>query len=289
MQALFPDSFVQAVSRLRIVTRRASADTEHGEHVSRRAGAGIEFRDYRSYVPGDDLRRVDWNVYRRTRRLFLRLAEEPRELPVHILLDASTSMFFETPPRVDAGRQAAAALVAAAMHQHDPVTMYAVGDDLGRPMRPTRGLAPLLAELAELQPRGGTSLARVLRQFAATRPAAGLVAIISDFFDPQGLEPVLDAMAGLRQRLVIVQLARQADREPQLDGDLHLLDCETNVAVRTSVTEQELKRYRAAYNAFEARLNEFATGRGAAFIKLDCDRPVLPELSRLFVGGVLRV
>lgn len=291
MQSLFPDAYVRGIRSLRILARRVEPRIEPGEHLSRRAGTGMEFRDHRAYAPGDDLRRVDWNVYRRTRRLYLRLAEEPRELPVHVLLDCSASMFFEQPPRIDAGRQVAAALVAAAAHQHDRVAVYPLGHAELRPIRLAgpHGLARMLDELTGLRAKGTIELARSISQFARQQPSRGLTAVVSDFFEPQGLQPLLEVMAGLRQRLVLVQLARAIDRDPGLNGDIELIDCETGTGVRTSITPEELRCYREAYEAFDTALRAFAGRRGAPFLRIDCDQPILPQLSRLFVGGVLRV
>ncbi len=291
MRTLFTDSFIHAVCRLRISARSAAPVGRTGEHISRRAGAGIEFRDYRAYAPGDDLRRVDWNIYRRSRRLFLRLAEEPRELPVHVLLDASDSMFFEQPPRADAGRQVAAALAAAAVHQHDRAAVYPLGHALGRPLRlaGSPGLPALLTKLADLGPSGRTDLAGAVRAFASLKPPRGLVAIVSDFFDPGGIDGVLDAMGTLPHRLVLAQLTRRTDRDPGLSGDLELLDCETNAPILTTVTPAELRAYQAAYDAFESKLHAFALRRRAALISIDCDAPILPQMDRLFPGGILRV
>jgi uncharacterized protein (DUF58 family) len=291
MSTLFPEPFLTAISHLRIAARRTRPGGHHGEHLSRRAGAGMEFRDYRAYAPGDDLRRVDWNVYRRSRRLYLRLADEPRDLPVHVLLDASDSMYFENPPRADAGRQMAAAVVAAAMHQHDRVSLYAMGDQLGPPLKPAgpAGLPRFLDELAAIGPRGGTALAGCLRRFSTLPVPRGLAVLISDLFDPQGIAPVLEALAGLRHRLAIVQLTRPSDREPALEGDLELIDCETGSPMLVTASAGELDGYRNRYDAFQEAVREHAHRTGAGLARVDCDQPVLAQLDRLFVHGVLRV
>ena len=141
MTRLFTDDFLHAIERLRIVARQVPLGGRHAEHRSRDLGSGIEFRDFRSYVPGDDLRRVDWNLYRRSGRVFLRLFEAPEDLHVYLLPDVSDSMFFETPPRADAARQMAAVLAAVALNQHDRVGIFPFGADLVTPLAPTSGRA----------------------------------------------------------------------------------------------------------------------------------------------------
>ena len=169
-------------------------------------GAVWSFRDYRPYVAGDDMRRVDWNLYRRSGRLFTRLCEEMQDLPVYVLMDMSDSMFFENPPRADAARQAAAAFAAMALNQHDRVSLWPFGQHLGRPLPAASGknaLGRLLAGIEALTPAGTTDMVASLQRFGHWRLRQGLAVIVSDFFDPQGLDRVLDALLLLRHRFAI--------------------------------------------------------------------------------------
>ena len=127
---LFDPDFLESVQRLRIVARRVPRGGRHAEQRSRDLGHGIEFRDFRAYTPGDDLRAVDWNVYGRLRKVFLRLYEELEDLPVYLLVDVSASMFHETPPRARAGLRTALALAAITLGQHDSVGVFPFSDDL---------------------------------------------------------------------------------------------------------------------------------------------------------------
>jgi uncharacterized protein (DUF58 family) len=288
MGTLFTDEFVRSVARLRIVARQVPGGGRHAEHRSRDLGSGMEFRDFRSYVPGDDVRRVDWSLYRRSGRLFVRLFEEPEDLPVHILLDVSDSMFFEAPPRADAARQMAAVMVAVSLNQLDRVGVYPFGGDLVQPLGPISGKHSLrrgLEYLERLQPAGPTNLVRAINRLAALQLRAGLAVVISDFFDPGGADAVASALRSLRHRLMLVQVVRETDASPSLLGDLRLLDCETAAGVDITVTSVGLERYRRAYRAFCERLSSFTVQRRAAHLQLDADRPVLAQLGGLFVDG----
>ncbi len=292
MASLFPPEFARAVHRLRLIARQVPAGGRHADQSSRSLGAGMEFRDFRSYAPGDDLRRVDWNIYRRSGRVFLRLFEESQDLPVYLLPDVSDSMFFETPPRADAARQMAAALAAVALNQLDRAGIYPFGARLVQPLPAVGGkksLWRMLTYLERLAPAGATDMARSLRQFGSLRIRGGLAVIISDFFDPGGIEAVVEAMRSLRHRLLLVQVVRSSDATPPLGGELRLTDCESGNGVDVTVGARGLERYRRAYQAFNDRLMDFAARRKAAHLKLDSDEPVLPQLGRLFVNGVLAV
>ncbi|MEZ6195392.1 MAG: DUF58 domain-containing protein [Planctomycetota bacterium] len=105
-RSLFDPDFIAAVQRLKLVAKRVARGGKHAEQRSRDLGSGIEFRDYRPYSAGDDMRAIDWNIYRRLGRVFLRLFEEIEDLPVYLCVDTSTSAFLEDSPRVaaDCGR-----------------------------------------------------------------------------------------------------------------------------------------------------------------------------------------
>ncbi|MBP7934152.1 MAG: DUF58 domain-containing protein [Phycisphaerae bacterium] len=290
MASLFTEDFVRSIERLRITARQVLAGGRHAQHRSRDLGAGMEFRDFRSYVPGDDLRRIDWSLYRRSGRLFLRLFEEPEDLPVYILVDISDSMFFETPPRADGGRQMAGVLAAVSLNQFDRIRLYPFGADLVQPAVSLSGkhrLRHALEFLDGLAPAGPTDLVKSIRRFGTLRLRSGLVVVISDFFDPQGVEAVIGALGSLRHRLLVVQLVRDSDARPPVDGELRLIDCESGAEVDVTVTGKELDRYAQAYRAFSARLAESLLQQRAAHLRLNADRPVLDQLSDLFAGGVL--
>lgn len=292
MSRLFTEEFVRALDPLRITVRQVPGRGRPAEHRSRDRGSGLEFADFRNYVPGDDLRRVDWNVYRRSGRLLMRLFEQPEDLAVYVLVDVSASMFFETPPRADAACQVAGALAAVALNQLDRVDVYPCGAELGAPLRAVRGkagLRDLLDQLEALGPAGPTGLARALRTFGHKRLRPGLLVIVSDFFDPQGVEAVLAALRGVRQRLLLVQLVIPTDAAPELSGEYQLVDCETGSQVDVVLSPRVLARYQAAYARFNDALRGFVVRRGAAHVRIDAHEPVSAQLRTLFPNGVLAI
>lgn len=283
--------FLAALERLRIVARSVAPRGRFAEQRSRDRGPGLEFKDHRAYAAGDDLRTVDWNVYRRLGKMFLRLFEELEDLPLYLLVDVSASGWFEQPPRARAGLRAALALAAISLGQHDPVGVFPFSRGLRTLVRPTAGknrVLGLAQRLSELEPEGETDLARSLTDFSALRLREGLVVVLSDFFDPAGLEAATEALGRLRHRLLLVRLKRAGDAEPELRGDLRLVDCESGASADVSIDEAALARYRAAYSRFEEGLAAFALARGAGMLVLDADADVVPQLERLFAGGGYR-
>ncbi len=289
---LFDPAFLEAVERLRIVARRVPRGGRPAEQRSDDRGAGIEFKDYRPYVPGDDLRGVDWNIYRRLGRVFLRQFEELEDLPVHLLTDVSASLWLEDPPRARAGLRCALALAAIALGQHDSVGLFPFSDDLEVAERPRAGKGRWMRfahALAALGPGGPTDFSRSLRRLEGMRLRPGLVVLISDFFDPAGVPAIAAAVRRLRHRLLFVQLVRASDAAPTVDGDVRLVDCETGATEDVSVTAAVRQRYRDAYRRFEDGLSGLARSRGAGLLRLDADGDVAAQLARLFEAGALAV
>jgi len=292
MSELFPSDFLAALQHLRIEARQVPRGGRHAEHHAREAGSGIEFRDYRPYAPGDDFRRVDWNLYRRFDRVFLRLLDEVRDLPLHVLLDVSDSMWLESPRRADAARRAAAIVAAISLNQLDAVAIHPFGDRLGPSLNPVQGkrsLHRVLHFLEALAPMGRTNVGGSLGAFGRLPHRRALAVVISDFFDERGLESIRRAVDAFRHRIVLIRLFRKSDREPRLQGEFRLADCETDQTLDVSISERVMTRYRRTYAAFDEGLKTIAANRGAELLELDTDEDLLPQFGALFPDGVFRL
>lgn len=286
---LFDAEFLQSLSTLRIIARRVARGGRFAEQRSVDLGGGTEFRDFRPYSPGDDFRSIDWNIYQRLGRVVLKLYEELEDLPLYLLVDTSRSLYLESPPRARAGLRAALALAAISLNHHDSVGIYPFSDDLETLVTPTGGKGRVLFladRLAGLEPGGETDLARSIERFESFGLRRGLVAVVSDFFDPRGVEAITESLAGLRHRLLLVQLVRSSDREPPVTGELRLIDCETGAGEDVSITPRVLERYRESYDRFQTALLDFARERGAGWLALDADGDVVTQLASLFERGV---
>ena len=287
---LFDPEFLESLQRLRLVARRVPRGGRFAEQRSKALGTGIEFQDYRPYSPGDDLRAIDWNIYRRLGRVFLRLFEELEDLPVYLMPDVSRSMWLEDPPRAHACLRSAMAFTAISLGQHDRVGVFPFGEDMEVLMRPRSGWASLpgfAQRMSTLGPAGATDLGRALRRFDGMGLRRGLVVVLSDFFDPRGADAVVAALKKVRHSLVLVQLTRASDRDPQLQGDLRLRDCESGESEDVTVTPTLLARYRESYDRHQQTLTSFAQRRGIGFVQVDAARPVVEQLAHLFEGGRL--
>ena len=286
--AIFDAAFLDSLKHLRIVAGRVPAGGRFAEHRSQDMGGGVDFKDFRPYSPGDDFRSIDWNIYQRLGKVFLRLYEELEDLPLYILTDHSKSLYQEQQPRIIPSLRATLALASISLNHHDTVGVFPFSDDVQNrwPPQGGGGKVMLLADrLSTLGPGGETNFASSINRFNSYNLRRGLLVIVSDFFDPAGLEEVTNALKSVRHRLLFVQLVRTSDRSPDLSGDCRLVDCESGQAEEVSVTDRLVSRYTEAYDRFQNGLAQFASKRGAGLLQLDVDQPVSPQLAKLFETG----
>jgi len=290
---LLDHDFLQQARAMRVVARRVAPAGRWAEHRSRDRGQGMEFRDYRPYSPGDELKTIDWNVYRRLGRFVVRLFEEMEDLPIYLMPDLSRSMWQEDPPRALTAMQVAIAFASIGLDQHDRVGLLPFTQDLDTTIRPTSGRGRLsliaesmtrAAESARANPQG-TDMATALSKLRGLGLREGLLIIISDFFDPHGIEVMTAELKRTRHRPLLVAIGRPSDREPGLQGDVRVRDCETDDIQDVSITSTVMEQYRTAYDSHFEQLRDFARSRQGSFLFLDHETDVMQQLAGLFEGG----
>ncbi len=293
MPSLLLDAeLIRQLEQLELVVKRLHAGRSKGEKRSKRRGTGSEFADYREYSQGDDLRFVDWNVFGRLDRLFLRLFHEEEDLRLSIYLDSSASMSFGTPEKLTYGKKLAASLAYIALANMDRVTIEAGRDEGTEILRPTRGKShvwTLLDFLEKVKPEGGTDLAAGLRSFMLRNSAPGMKVVISDFLNKAGYETALKwLMRGTDERIVIHVLSPQ-EVKPDLLGDLALEDCEDAALTEVSMTAGLLRRYDANLKALVGGLREYCRTRGFGYFFAQTTTPIEQIiLTSLRRTGILR-
>jgi len=291
---LFDPGFLASLSHLSIAVQRVAAGGRFGERLSKDLGAGIEFRDFRGYSPGDDPRAIDWNIYRRLGKVFLRLYEEQQDLPLYLMPDVSASMFHEPEPRALTALRCTLALATISFSHHDSAALFPFAQRMEMRVKSMSGKASTMAfaeHLSRLSPpaEAGTNLAGALRRLADMNLRRGLLVVISDFFDPQGLAPLRDALRSIRHRMLFVQLTRPSDAEPTLEGDLRVRDCETGEAAEITITPHVLERYREAYAAFSHELASIVKYHHGGLLQLNVEEDLVTQLNTVFAAGNLKV
>ena len=249
---ILDETLLRKLEQLSLVARRVRVGQTAGERRSTRRGTSVEFADYRDYAQGDDLRRVDWNIYARLERPFVKLFEEEEDLAVHILLDGSGSMDWGGEGDGGTGGQGdgenkwtyarwlAAALGYVALVSGDRLTVTNLNSPSAirhssfairhSPFGPVRGRGHtlrLFEWLERLDTEGTTDLNASLRAYAISGGRAGLVVLISDLFSPAGCIDGVTALAARGHEVAVIHTLSPDEVEPPLGGDLRLLDVET--------------------------------------------------------------
>lgn len=231
------------LEKYRLKPRKSHAGHIRGERLSPKKGISIEFADYRHYAAGDDLRHLDWNVLARLDRAHIRTYRDEEELPIYLLLDLSASMDFGSPPKHHLARSLAAAMGYIGLCGSDAVYPVALTGRAAE-VRALRGRASyrrLLEWLKTLQP-GGSGLSESLKRFAHASPHAGMVLIFSDGLEPD-FPDALRALAGRKHEIGVFQILSEVDLEPDLEGDLRLIDAESGSALEMTATSGVLLGY----------------------------------------------
>jgi len=264
----------------------------YAEQKSVELGHGMEFKDFRPYSPGDDLKSIDWNIYQRLGKVFIRLFEEQQNLPLYLMPDMSASMYLEKQPRIHAALRTALALATISLNQHDSVGLFPFSDELKVAVKSKSGKSGVISfarHLARLEKGQSTELSVSIHRFSSMNLRRGLLVVVSDFFDPRGIDTVIASLKRCSHRLLLIQLVRKSDGYPSMLGDLRLRDCETDEFTDVTVTPAILERYKKSYKRFNDRLTAFAKSRNAGYMQLDVEQDVVTQLSDLFDSGRMQV
>lgn len=249
----------------------------HGLHRSMRAGSSFDFAEHRSYQPGDDLRRIDWRLFGRTDKYFLKTYEADTNADVLVVVDVSASMDYGTGAvtKFAYARFLAASLVWLAQRQGDRVGIVTIGGDvIDFVPSSTRHLQLILHTLARAKPGGAGQLSRGLERVARFRGRSGVVAVISDCYEePAALEKTLGALCARGHDVVLFHLLDPAERDLPWEMAVTLEDSESGA--RLPLLPDELRsKYRALMAAHQQALRDGLTRNRVDYVPVLTDQPL---------------
>ena len=275
--AFFTSEFLAQLERLSLLSRRVFRGRVKGERRSLRRGHSVEFCDYRAYGVGDDLRYVDWNIYGRLDRLHVKLFVDEEDLCLHLIVDASASMNFGTPTKLDSAVRIAAALGFVGLVNLERVGIGVLRDRVAEGWPPTRGrnqVPGLLDFLGRVEPSGSTSLNEGLANYAARSRQAGLAVVVSDLLDPGGYESGIRALLERRFDVHLVHVLSPEEMNPELAGDLRLVDSETGEMRELSMDGDAVRAYRERLRQFLERAETFCRTKEIGYHRIVSDAPI---------------
>ena len=280
-QPLFDEKTRRKLEQLTLQASRVRSGAIKGERRSAKRGTSIEFADYRNYVPGDDLRRLDWNIYARLDRPLTKLYEDEEDLAVHLILDTSASMDWPQEGdgelnKFDYARRLLAGLGFTSLSANDRLLVTAASGAGVVTFGPARGRGysvRLLNYVNGLKASGATDLNATLRDYAMRAGRPGLCIVVSDLFSPTGYVDGLNVLLGKGHEVAFIHVLSPDEVEPPLAGDLRLVDVETGQPQEVSVDAGMRDLYVKRLNVWRDDLRADCLKRGVHYVPVVTSTP----------------
>ena len=274
---LLENALLEKLERLTIHWQKSLPGLVGGHNTSRFAGPGQEFLDHRNFHHGDDMRAVNWRVYLRLEKLFLKMFQLEPRIPVRILIDTSRSMLTGANSKFDYARKLAGALCYVGLVRLDSICLQPFSSKLSDAFIASGGrhrFQPAANFLSAIQPQGKTNFLEVARSFISSYPQRGLLLVISDFLDDAECEKPLQYLSDFGHELILLHVWANEDREPPWEGELELEDAETGQLAELSFDSDARVMYTAAFDEFAQNLRRVALRNNGRYVGLPTDVPV---------------
>ena len=284
MATLFDETTLRKLEQLTLVADRVRVGMMKGDRRSAKRGTSIEFADFRNYTRGDDLRRLDWNVFARLERPFIKLLEEEEDLAVHLLVDASKSMDWpetgETdesdPHKLNFALRVAGALGHISLATGDNVNVTLIHSRDNERWGPSRGKQNSLRLLNFLDQREGggiTDLNGALREYALRGGRPGLAFILSDLLSPDGYQGGVDALLSRGYEVGLIHILSPDEQQPEASGDMKLIDVETGAESEITLDQPTLELYLQRMQEWQGEIAAYCSARQVHYIPVTSDMP----------------
>ena len=286
---LLDPAFVRELEALRRRLEIRARSGLSGEHLARRRGGTSEFYEHRPYAPGDDLRRIDWAAYARSGEPVVKIFRAEEDVVARLVCDASASLDFGTPSKLDVARRLAAALGYMTLAGSERAQLVVVGDGVRREHTPSRGragLPALLRQLDAIRPEGPTNLGRAVDAVVRRSPRPGLLALLSDFFDPGPVLEALHRAAAAGHDVLLLQIVAPEEIEPSFEGDLTLEDAESGALVDVTMDAAALEAYGLRFAGLCEELRAWARRHGASYVRVRTDEALHDVVRRIVARSV---
>ncbi|MCM1495777.1 MAG: DUF58 domain-containing protein [Bacteroides sp.] len=274
-EKLFDQAFFTKLNQLAIAVNTHMTHGMGGGRKSNAKGTSVEFSDYREYMPGDDIRRVDWGAYGRLDKLYIKRFMEEKEGIFQIFIDTSNSMSFGEPPKSRTALQLAGALAYLVLNNLDRVYVSEMQESTltqGKGRAGKQAFRQIMQELEAVEFDGRTNLNKAImsRQYQGS----GISIVISDFLDEKGIEEAVKYLRYKKQQVILIQVLARQEVEIEGDGVVNLLDMETGEEVRLSLNRTTIEQYNQALENMTERMNALARRYEMTFIRMLADEPL---------------
>ncbi|MDE7182557.1 MAG: DUF58 domain-containing protein [Clostridia bacterium] len=272
------ETFLQRIEMLQSVLKNNIAGLFGGNHKSRTYGSSCEFVDYRNYVPGDDITKIDWNAYARFETLYLKLYLDERQLHTKIYIDVSQSMDFGDGKKAEMALQIAATLAYLSVTELDRVSIYTIKNgEVTEIISSLSGRERYFAEITKLNDIEFSGDCLISEGIMPTQVGYGdgLSVIISDFLTDANYENAIDYLADKKRDLLCVQVLSSEELNPKVRGKNIFYDSENpQKSYQKNINRDIIKAYREAVQYVQDRIRNYCNARGAEYVLVKDDKPV---------------
>ena len=253
-----------------------------GARKAKAQGNSLEFSDYREYVAGDDLRRIDWNNYARFQKMYMKIFLEEKQAVINLFIDQSLSM--------TAGKKAlyskalAGSVAYIALKNMDKVNFFSWSEGIQNKklnMQAGQSFAQAVQFLEELEQNGETSFTKTIKQCSGLPLGRGISILFSDLLTEDDWKEGIKLLQHKKQEVILVWVLAKEEVSPQVRGAIRMVDQETKQARDLEVTADVLKSYEKALQSYEAEIREFCKKRDVTFVKVIEDMPLLKVVSSM--------
>lgn len=282
---VFDKGFFDKLNTLKMSLNMRLSQGMSGIRKSSAKGSSVEFSDFREYMLGDDIRRIDWNAYGRTDKLYIKQFMEEKEGIFQIFVDTSRSMCFGEPPKSTMALQIAGALSYIVLNNLDRIYINEMKENSltkGTGVTGASAFSHVLNDLNRIAFDGKTTLNKTI----LSRPVqvGGVSIIISDFFDESGIEEALRYLAYRKQTIVLIQVLAKEEVEVNYEGTLNMMDMETNERVKITMSNATIKKYKEQLAAMQEKLENLARKYGAKYVSIRSDESLVNAMLHGFSG-----
>lgn len=284
-QTVFDKGFFDKLNTLKMSLNMRLSQGMSGIRKSSAKGSSVEFSDFREYMLGDDIRRIDWNAYGRTDKLYIKQFMEEKEGIFQIFIDTSRSMCFGEHPKSTMALQIAGALSYIVLNNLDRIYINEMKENSvtkGKGVTGAVAFSHVLNDLNRISFDGGTTLNKTI----LSRPVqvGGVSIIISDFLDENGIEEALKYLAYRKQTIVLIQVLAREEIEVNYEGTLNMLDMETNERVKITMSNATIKKYKEQLEGMQTNLQNLARKYGARYVSICSDENLVNAMLHGFSG-----
>lgn len=270
------EAFLSEVEALQSVLKNNIAGMFGGNHQSKNFGSSCEFADYREYMPGDDVSKIDWNVYSRFDRLYQKLYLDERQMHTRIYIDASRSMQHNGVEKTEQAIKLAAAFAYLSVAEMDKVSVYAIhGDTLDEVISGMVGKEAYLNSINKLNEIEFTEEARISEAILPSKIGMGdgYSILISDFLTDENFEIAIDKFAEKKRDILCAQILSRDELNPQFRGKMHLFDSEDiSKFFRKKIDKERIRAYKSALSYVVERIKGYCEARGGQYVLVPSDR-----------------